>query len=477
MALETLETLAATVEGLIEAAATLKAGAPTTAELDTIIKRGEFRPSQNEAIGYWFAQYLTIRESLWPVIDDARQALDDETLPGDGRNRYFLIGYAAACLLVGVDRVLLFDVAQHSIVQRKLNEAFQELRIPRKQYTRIFEAFTNEKAALSLLVAMKLAKKNRRALTALNSDKVVGRIAMQLPELETSLDPSKRQYLKGAWAFFSHKWRRYGVVSANNALSGVVEGLGRVASDIHLTSKKRVTDEIRQSIGDFLRPGDIIVTRHATAVTNLFMPGFWPHAALYVGTPEQRDALGVSIPEDKVPLWTDDRCTLEALKDGVRFRPVSDTLSVDYFVALRPQLSSDTIRRAIERGIAHEGKMYNFDFDFFSSDRLVCTEVIYRSYDGLDGIEFPLAERAGRRTLSAEDLLDFALDGQYFEPMAIFGVSGCEKAIVFGDDVRRLLAASYRTENGGQGIDTPQPGEAGEVATPIRNFGRSHNSS
>ena len=205
-----------------------------------------------------------------------------------------------------------------------------------------------------------------------------------------------------------------------------------------------MTDDIRQAVGAFLEPGDVIVTRHAIALTNLFIPGFWPHAALYIGTPAQRDALGIRVSADKQVLWTGPVCTLEALKDGVRLRPLSETLSVDHFVVLRPQVPATTIRRAIERGIVHEGKMYNFDFDFFSSDRLVCTEVLYRSYDGLDGIAFPLTERAGRKTLSAEDVLDFALDADTFEPVAIFGVNGCESEIAYGPVVRELLVASYR---------------------------------
>ena len=137
-----LKTLASTVEGLIQAASQLSADAPSGDYLAGIIERGEFRPLENEAIGYWFARYLTIRESLWSVIDDGRQAMDDPSLTDkDDRLRYFLVGYAAACVLVGIDRVMLFDVAKHTIVQRKLNEPFQELRIPRKQYTRVFEAF------------------------------------------------------------------------------------------------------------------------------------------------------------------------------------------------------------------------------------------------------------------------------------------------------------------------------------------------
>jgi hypothetical protein len=439
-----LQVLADTTRGLIQAAALLKSDAPSRAELRTIIDRGEFRPAENEAIAYWFARYLSIRESLWSVIDDARRILGGTKSSNDEELRYFLVGYAAACVLVGIDRLMLFDVAKHSIIQRKFNEPFRELRIPRKQFTRVFEAFIHERNAWTLLDAMKFAKQNRRQLLAMQSDHDVGSIAKQLPELRKSLNPSFREYLRGAWAFVSHKWRRRGVVSVNNALAKVMEGVGRAASEVYRASNKKVTDEIREAIAGFLEPGDIIVTRHAIALTNLFIPGFWPHAALYVGTPGQRDALGVRVPEDKRALWNGPVCTLEALKDGVRLRPLSDTLSVDYFVVLRPRLPATTVRQAIERGVAHEGKMYNFDFDFFTSDRLVCTEVMYRSYDGLDGIEFPLTERAGRKTLSAEDMLDFALDADTFDAVAIFGVQGCENQIVYGDKVRELLIASYR---------------------------------
>ncbi len=439
-----LQVLARSVDGLMDAVSRIKTDAPSPSALDAVIERGEFRPAEDESIGYWFARFLTVRESLWDVIDDSRHALDHGAVEAEDRLRYFLLGYASACLLVGIDRVLLFGVARHSIVQRKLNEAFRELRIPRKQYTRIFEAFVDEASALSLLMAMKYANRNRQRLLALKDDPLLGDIARSLPELETALNPSKREYLRGLLRFVSHKWRRRGVVSATNVLAGVAEGVGRVASELHVSSGKRVTDAVREEIAAFLQPGDVMVTRHEIAVTNLFMPGFWPHAALYVGTPAQRDRLGVSIPTDKQARWTDGICTLEALKDGVRLRPLSDTLSVDFFVVLRPTVPEDAIRQAIERGIVHEGKMYNFDFDFFSSDRLVCTEVVYRSYDGLAGIEIPLAERAGRKTLSAEDLLDYALDEALFEPVAIFGVVGCEQEIAYGDRVRKLLVSSYR---------------------------------
>ena len=434
-----LKTLADSIRGLTAATTQLLDDAPSQSHLAEVISRGDFRPAEDEAIGFWFARFLTARDNLWAVINDVRQKIDQkEDL------RFFLIGYAAVCLLIKIDRVLLFQVGDHSLVQRKLNEAFPEYRIPRKQFTTIFSAFVDQANVLAIRDAIQFARKNRRKLLRLRDDPDVGFIAAELGELETSLNPSKLSYLKRAWSYVSHKWRRRGVVSVERLFAAMLEGFGRAASEMCERDNKRVTPGVRQSMANFLQPGDVIVTRHAKALTNLFLPGFWPHAALYVGTPAQREASGIEVDPDKEQLWIGDVCVLEALKDGVRLRPLGQTLSVDTFVILRPNLEPESINRAVERAMQHEGKMYNFDFDFFNSDRIVCTEVIYRAYDGLEDLVIPLCERAGRKTFSAEDLLDYALDTHAFSPVAIFGVKDCPESVRFGEGVQDALIASYR---------------------------------
>jgi len=444
-----LESLSDTLRGSIDAAEQLQEDAPPRSQLDEVVARGEFRPAEDEAIGFWFARFLTVRENLWNVINDVRDVLYKSTDPITEHDelRYFLIGYAAVCVLLRIDRVMLFEVGGHATVQRKLNEAFPEFRIPRKQYTTIFSGFVDQSNVLAIRDANQFARKNRRKLLKLSGDADVGFIAQQLRELEASLNPSKLSHMKRAWSYISHKWRRRGVVSVERLFAGVLEGFGRAASEFCDKENKQVKSETVRSISRVLQPGDVIVTRHAKALTNLFFPGFWPHAALYVGTPEQRQSANIDVGKEKERLWVDDICVLEAQKDGVLLRPLQETLTVDTFVVLRPQLKPESISRAIERALPHEGKNYNFDFNFFNSDRIVCTEVIYRAYDGLEGLEFPLRERAGRKTLSAEDLLDFAVDTGAFTPVAIFGVEGCDDSILFGDGVTNTLLATYRVRN------------------------------
>ena len=440
------ENFSASIRGLQAAADDLERDAPSAEMLQKIVDRGDLRPAEDEALGYWFARFLSVRDSLWSVIEDVLDVLDKpiEKIRGDADWKYFLVGYAALCLLIRIDRIMLFKVAEHSIIQRKLNEAFPEYRIPRKQYTKIFSAFVDHGNIMAIRDAIRVAQKNRRKLERLKGDEHVGFIASNLDQLESSLNPSKLSYIKRAWEYVSHKWRRRGVVSFQNTLATLLEGFGRTASEIYDASNKRVTPEVIEQLQNMLQPGDIVVTRHLKALTNLFLPGFWPHAALYIGTEEQRAALGINADWGKEQKWAGDLCVLEARKDGVKFRPLDDTFSVDIFTLLRPQLSSDSIREGIARAVQHEGKLYNFDFDFFNSDRLVCTEVIYRAYDGLEDLKFPLHERASRKTLSAEDLLDYALASKNIEPIAIFGVDGCDGELVTGERVRELLVQSYR---------------------------------
>ena len=442
------DTLSNTMKGLIVAAEELERDAMDATTLQAIVRRGEFRPEEDEAIGYWFARFLSIRESLWDVIEDVLEVLDKSMSDIKGKMdwKYFLVGYAAVCVLIRIDRVMLFKVADHSLIQRKLNEAFPEYRIPRKQYTKIYSAFVDQGNVLAIRDAIKVANKNRRQFEALVEEEDVGFLARMLPELEASLNPSTISYLKRALDYISHKWRRRGVVSMQNSLAGIMEGFGRTASEFYNADNKKVTHEILTEVSALLLPGDVIVTRHRKALTNLFLPGFWPHSALYIGTVEQRADIGVNADWAKEQIWVDDMCVLEARKDGVKIRPLSDTFSVDIFAIVRPRLSSESICRAIERAVLHEGKMYNFDFDFYTSDRLVCTEVIYRAFDGLEQIRFPLQERASRKTLSAEDLLDYALDSGHFETIAVCGVKGSEGRLTQGSEAEKLLIASYRKQ-------------------------------
>ena len=71
----------------------------------------------------------------------------------------------------------------------------------------------------------------------------------------------------------------------------------------------------------------------------------------------------------------------------------------DAVAVLRPRLSDAQKREMVARAFSHYGKPYDFEFDFFSTDRLVCTEVVYRSLDGM--ITLPLMEILGRRALPA----------------------------------------------------------------------------
>jgi len=436
--------LLATFHALLQSSDELLVDAPSNEMLAGIVADGLVRPAENEILAYWFARYLTIRQELWELINDClisgnrhENGLNDEQVWS-----HFVIGYSAACLLIRNDRTFLFDLATHSVLQRKFNEEFAEFRIPRKQYTSIFSAFVDGRDALRIYDAIHDAKKNRSMIEYLCHDPVIGDLAKRLPDFEKWLDPSKRNYFQRLIAYTSHKLRRKSVVVLNNLLSNTVENVGRAASEIQLPLRKRVSMELREKMVSLLEPGDVLITRHDTAFTNLFLPGFWPHAALFIGTEQQRNEWSISIDQDKASRWNGDNCVLEALKDGVRFRPLTETLAVDNFLVLRPNISAEDIRKGIERVVLHEGKLYNFDFDFFSSDRLVCSEVVYRAFDGLGNLTFPLIERAGRHTLSPEDLVDFAIDTDAMYVKGVFGVDISRTQYTTGEAARKIAVMS-----------------------------------
>ena len=406
-------------------------------KLFQIISNGLFSPAEDEEISYWFARFLTVRRNLWQIVDLCiNNAGGMNNLSEKYDYQYFVLGYGAVCLLIRMDRFLINDVASHTLIQRKLNEALPKHRISRKQFMTIQESMLKPSNAIRIHHAHKILKKRATAISEAVVNSPVEGIFNQLPSLEEFINLSRRDYLIAWLQTRRLSLRRRGASAKQKSIFAVLEYGGRFVSEVTLPIDKNVTSSIKQELEKIAKPGDVLITRHHHALTNLFLPGYWPHAALYVGENKSRIF--------NKREWKKDTRTFEALKDGVRFRTLDETLSVDAFVLIRPNFTDDEKMEAIRRVIQHEGKSYNFDFDFFRSDQLVCTEVIYRAYDGINNKKIPLKERMGNQTLSAQDLLDLSLDTDWADVIAIYGVGKSKQLLVNGIEAIPILENSYR---------------------------------
>ncbi|MFW5427448.1 MAG: YiiX/YebB-like N1pC/P60 family cysteine hydrolase, partial [Methylophagaceae bacterium] len=390
-------------------------------------------------------RYLTIRAGFWEIIDDMSAHFSDEleNVKTIDDWRHFLLGYASSCQAVYMARLLINELASHRLVQRKINEGAPQHRISPKVFTKIYRSLSDTDNAMKMQYMMNLVDANRDFIQTLEKDEIVSVIVKNLPALEKTLHPSQLAFIKLRLKYLWHALTRRGAITKKLTSFFLLEQAGRVISDIGIHDESRVTPAIQEQLANFLQAGDVLITRHDFVASNLFLPGYWPHAALYIGSETERDELGVELDDKIAKRWNGEIRTLEAQKDGVLFRPLAETLEVDEIVVLRSSLDRKKIAKALGRAVQHEGKGYNFDFDFFSSDQLVCTEVVFRAYDGLGELEFELIERAGRLSLSAEDLLDMAMNQKGFTAVACYGFEGCQSRLVTGDDVSGLVRASY----------------------------------
>lgn len=170
-----------------------------------------------------------------------------------------------------------------------------------------------------------------------------------------------------------------------------------------------------------MQPGDILLERRNWYLSNIGIPGFWPHAALYLGTREELEHF-FSTPEVRAFLlergWADMssamRATqgdffarygenrfevIEAKAEGVILTPLSESARADYVAVLRPELSRVELCQAVLEAIRHYGKPYDYGFDFVTDSSLVCSELVYKAYKSF--LSLPLTAHVGRLMITA----------------------------------------------------------------------------
>lgn len=378
-------------------------------------ERGYFLPDEEEVVLLRYTQYLAVRSALVQILDDMRRHVGRTAgawRKWPQRLPVFITAFAAGCLRHRCAGHLIRLAADRPVLWQKLDEENARAGLPRKSFTRIYKQYSSARNLTRLLVAKEFYRHHAEAIAELADDPLVGPVVGLLRREEPWMELGKREAL---WRRVAYRWfslLRRQRSAWKKVTFGLFEAGGRAVADLNMPgikprgAPKRITSGLQQQLLDVLRPGDVLVTRHDDALSNLFLPGYWPHAALFVG--ELADS--ASIPPEQRSGELAGPCFLEAKKDGVRVRRMSETLAVDELLVLRPPLSAAEAAKRVKKSIGENaGKPYDFLFDFRTSDRLVCTEVAYRTYHGAGEIRFSLREVGGRLCLPAEAFLDQAM--------------------------------------------------------------------
>jgi len=398
------------------------------ADAATATRRGYFTPFEDERVRQLLISYWHSRCALLELVTSFRT---DGQLSEELRPAAFLVAFSGACLLVDAARFLRETFHDRPVVRHKLNEPEPYFSIPAGTYDTVQKSLTHPLHAWHLYHALRYFDEHRGDLEALADDPLLAPAWASLAQRAQRVRVSLGSYVRTRAQV---KGRSTATHLGRDLLGRALYGMQKLCSSLMADRYVRhghqplLPEAIRAHLAGVLLPGDVLVVRKEYALTNYFLPGYWPHAALYLGDPEALRRLGLHEHEHVRPRWArllertgeQPRRVLEAMKDGVRIRPVDSPFGCDSIVVLRPRLSPELVGEALARGLFHEGKPYDFDFDFSRSDRLVCTEVVYRAFDGVGGIELPLTRRAGRATLAAGDLIRASLQTPFFQPLLVF---------------------------------------------------------
>ncbi|MCG8044332.1 MAG: YiiX/YebB-like N1pC/P60 family cysteine hydrolase [Candidatus Thiodiazotropha endolucinida] len=227
--------------------------------------------------------------------------------------------------------------------------------------------------------------------------------------------------------------------SSFKALFPIQKGISQWMGDVRVRRPHQslITLEQVRSLQSRLEPGDILLERREWYLSNIGLPGFWPHAALFIGTPEQRQRYfqsadikawvrqqGVDSGEfeallqhrypeayaESLGMRENDFLVrvIEAVSEGVVFTSLEHSSAADSLAVLRPRLSRLDKAKAILQAFHYSGRPYDFNFDFITDRELVCTELVYKAYEANGdkaGLTLPVVEILGRLATPANEIV------------------------------------------------------------------------
>lgn len=170
------------------------------------------------------------------------------------------------------------------------------------------------------------------------------------------------QTLLNKWALFAHdkkwwKWILHFIADIRIYWGGMI---------LFGASSYRIKGPDMREILNVLKPGDVLLRTYIHYVGSKMVPGYWSHAAVYVGDDKVIHMLGAGITEEDILTFM--RC------DAIKILRFKDPSKVE---------------EAIQKAKEYLSKGSDYDFGFIQGDEnLYCSELIFMIYSCPEAIQY-----------------------------------------------------------------------------------------
>lgn len=368
----------------------------------------------NKKIMKFSDEYKFLKSSKIAQLLENENGDEDEKIPKEFLKRHFLKLLSPLIVVDHMSRILESLYANNGTYRRIFKNSIKD-EIDSKENKNKFKEFS--KLFLSVQEIVKSTKFNQHInliilsekdlrekingnleLTFLLDEIIASETARKIGRGEGFSEISTYAFLDGAASFFNKVIDFLSGVFGN-AVGSIKWRKGYLSSD----------NEAFLILKNKIRPLDILLEKSPFALTDKFIPGHYGHAALYLGTQKELEALGVWDHPKIIPHHDQIRngkTIIEAVRSGVRLTSLEEFMNIDEVTLMRKKdglLSSDEVVERFTRGIDQFGKKYDFNFDISTLDKIICSDLIYIVFGN---VKWPTHYRVGRATLTPDDLAE-----------------------------------------------------------------------
>ena len=425
-----------------------------------------FSNKQYDQIERLYFRYTLCTRSLLDIVN-AYKDISNKAKFKKNNAQAFILGYSASLTLYKHSAELILQTAGNELLIKKLNEEYPRTEIKGDGLNYIISNLTEPNNIKNIDIANEFFKRqiieNNKLYRSTDLFPFVDELIIYTKTLSKEYEIYKKTILDNYTILPLQAAELMQVATIEETVNNMVDDAGgqlkaiqeflfTIMADVRMPLIEGIKFSRRQKkqIIKSLRPGDVILTFSSGYLSNIFLPGYFKHVLSYTGNnnfKKNKFLSKVQLKDSQKKYVQSNHDIIEANSDGVRTGELDSYLNgyANRIIAFRPNLNDDEIQHILKNLYSFLGIDYDFDFDLTSGEKQACTEIIYRSYNGMGNINLDLEKVLGITTLSGDKLLNYFINDGESELifLAIESDSKPNKAKVF----EGLEAVNYIKKN------------------------------